>query len=236
METDTIWIASFDIGKKNFSFYIEEMDKKELGEIQNIKKCDRYEPCGIATPEFQKVLDKVCKSGHKILLENKDLTENTDKSKYLDDLVMYNLTKMLDKYSEYWEQCDIILIEKQMSFGKIRNTMAIRLEHHTWSYFSIKYGIEKKLVVFMAYHKTQVLGAEKLETKTKTGKIRYKAVKKPARKKWAIKEANRILTMREDDDTLGVIAISKKKDDLSDVIVQLQAYKYLEFVEQNFHN
>lgn len=230
METDTIWIASFDIGKKNFSFYIEEMDRKELGEIQNIKKCDRYEPCGIATPEFQKVLDKVCKSGHKILLENKDLTANTDKSKYLDMKIMYNLTEMLDKYAEYWDQCDILVIEKQMSFGKRHNTMALKIGQHCWSYFAIKYGDSKEIIEFPAYHKTQVLGAVKLESKTKTGKIKYKAVKKPARKKWCIKEARRILNMRGDDETLGVIACSKKKDDLCDVICQLEAYKYLEFV------
>ena len=32
-----VWIASFDIGKKNFAFYIEEINLKELQEIKNIK-------------------------------------------------------------------------------------------------------------------------------------------------------------------------------------------------------
>ena len=231
MQPDTIWIASFDIGKKNFSFYIEEVNKNDLCKIQNIKKSERYEPCGVATPEFQKVLDKVCLSGRRILLENKDLTINTDNRKYLDMQVLYNLTEMLDQYEEYWDQCDIIIIEKQMSFGKIRNPMAVRIQHHTWSYFAIKYRKSRDVVDFMAYHKTQVLGAIKIETTTKTGKVRYKAVDKPARKKWCINEAIRIVMIRGDDETLEQIEISKKKDDLCDVICQLQAYKYLTFVD-----
>jgi hypothetical protein len=39
------------------------------------------------------------------------------------------------------------------------------------------------------------------------------------------------LTEREDFDTIDEITSSKKKDDLSDVIVQAQAFKYLHFVD-----
>ena len=39
---DNITIASFDIGKKNFAFYIEEINLKELKEIKNISKIKRY--------------------------------------------------------------------------------------------------------------------------------------------------------------------------------------------------
>ena len=30
MSNDIIWVASFDIGKKNFAFYIEEIDITEI--------------------------------------------------------------------------------------------------------------------------------------------------------------------------------------------------------------
>ena len=33
-----LWVASFDIGKKNFSFYIEEFDVDALRQVKNINK------------------------------------------------------------------------------------------------------------------------------------------------------------------------------------------------------
>ena len=35
---NNIWVASFDIGKKNFSFYVEEFDKDIFLKINNIPK------------------------------------------------------------------------------------------------------------------------------------------------------------------------------------------------------
>jgi hypothetical protein len=66
--------------------------------------------------------------------------------------------------------------------------MALKLGQHCWSYFSIHYGRSKNIIEFPAYHKTQVLGAEKDKKVTKTGKINYKAVDKPQRKKWCFKK------------------------------------------------
>ena len=37
-----IWVASFDIGKKNFSFYIEEFDLCNIQKITKIYEKDRY--------------------------------------------------------------------------------------------------------------------------------------------------------------------------------------------------
>ena len=227
---ETLWLASFDIGKRNFSFYIEEVKLDTLHKIKDVPKKSRYIPCGSPTPEFQLVLNEVCGSGHKVLLENKDLTKNTDSSKYLDTDVMHNLTELLDSYHEYWDQCDVIIIEKQMSFGRRHNTMALKIGQHCWSYFAIKYGRSKEIDEFPAYHKTQVLGAAKLLSKTKTGKVRYKAMGKPARKKWCIQKALSILSLREDFETATSIKSTRKKDDLCDVLCQLQAYKYLRYV------
>ena len=39
-ENDIIWLASFDIGKKNFAFYIEEINLKQLKDIENISVAD----------------------------------------------------------------------------------------------------------------------------------------------------------------------------------------------------
>ena len=230
-DSNIVWIASFDIGKKNFSFYIEEIDINKLHECKDVSKNNRYEECGIPSDMFNPVLNQLCSTGKKILLENVDLTIGCDKSKYLDPKTMYNMIDVLDQHSEYWEQCDTFIIEKQMSFGKRHNTMALKLGQHCWSYFAIKYG---KAIIeeFPAYHKTQVLGAEKIRKETKTGKVRYKAVGKPARKKWCIARALAILVERGDHNTISQIQDSRKKDDLCDVICQLQAYKYLHYVAQ----
>ena len=109
---------------------------------QNIEKLNQYNVDGTPTVCFDILLQKIYKNGTKILLENVDLTTNCDKNKYLDPLTFYNMTNLLDKYQEYWDQCDVFIIEKQMSFGKRKyNTMALKLGQHCWSYFAIKYKL-----------------------------------------------------------------------------------------------
>jgi hypothetical protein len=229
VEQDLIWCASFDIGKKNFAFYIEEMDKKDLLHLENIPKCDRYNPDGTTTPLFEKVIQKVCVNGKTILFKNSDLTDGCKAGTYLDSEIYYNMNDLLDKYKEYWDKCSVFVIEEQMRFGKIMN---LKLEQHCYSYFSVVYGRFKQIVVFPAYHKTQVLGCQKIQKETKKGKITYKAIDKPARKKWSIQKANIILQDRNDLETILNLTSKKKKDDLADVLCQLQAFKYLRFVDK----
>jgi tRNA splicing endonuclease len=50
---------------------------------------------------------------------------------------------------------------------------------------------------------------------------------KPERKKWAVKQASIILEERGESNVMDNIKTKAKKDDLSDVICQLQAYKFL---------
>ena len=229
---EIVWLASFDIGKKNFSFYIEELDKSDLLQLKDMTKSKRYKPSGVPSKGFELILDDVFLSGKKILLDNVDLTTGCDSSKYLDTQVFYNMIEMMDTHKDYWDQCDVFIIEKQMSFGKRHNTMALKLGQHCWSYFALRYGKSKKIVEFPAYHKTQVLGAEKKVKHTKNGKTRYKSMDKAARKKWCINKALTILDSREDIESISQIQDSYKKDDLCDVICQLQAYKYLTYVNK----
>ena len=79
-----VWIASFDIGKKNFSFYIEEFCPQEIRGLEKISNKDRYKVDGTTSEKFGKILKSVCKNGSKILLVNADLTEGCDKKSYLD--------------------------------------------------------------------------------------------------------------------------------------------------------
>jgi hypothetical protein len=224
-----IWLASFDIGKKNFSFYIEEFDKDQIIKINNIPKKERYNIDGTTTKKFQNILNKIYKNGKKILLSNNDITENCDPKAYLDTETFHNMTDLLDKYSEYWDKCGAFIIEKQMSFGKRTNTMAMKLGQHCWSYFAFKYSRFKPIIEFPAYYKTQILGSQKDKTKNN----KYKAISKPKRKIWCVNKAMKIIEDRKDQETLTQIQKSKKKDDLCDVICQLQAFKYLAYVDKS---
>ena len=54
MEPNKIWIASFDIGTKNFAFCIEEFDQNLMENIKKIPKTQRYDSDGVCTEKFQK--------------------------------------------------------------------------------------------------------------------------------------------------------------------------------------
>jgi hypothetical protein len=229
-------IASFDIGKKNFAFCIEEIDAKELLKIKNIPLAKRYNDDGTPTNDMRELLEEVFSNGRIILHKNIDLTQNCDAKKKLDPETFHNMIDCLDKYLPFWDTCSAFIIEEQMSFGKKINKMAIKLGQHCYSYFTIKYGRYKEVVEFPAYHKTQVLGAPKVEGKPyKSGKPRWKAMEKPQRKKWSINQAIEILTSRGEMEVLDKLTTVAKRDDLADVLTQLQAFKYLVYVNKKMN-
>ena len=96
-EDEIIWIASFDIGKCNFSFYVEEINLTNLKLIKNIRKEDRYFNNGTCTKEFASLMETIYKNGCNKLLKNVNLTEGTDKEKYFDSDICYNMFDMLVK-------------------------------------------------------------------------------------------------------------------------------------------
>ena len=229
----TIWIASFDIGSKNFAFYIEEMNKDVLCNIKDISKINRYNKDGTPTGEMKKILDCVCKEGKTILHKNSDLTKDCCPGKKMDPNTFHNMTDLLDKYGDYWDKCCYFVVEEQMQFGKAKtNSKAVKLGHHCQSYFIFRYGRFKHVIEFHAYYKTQILGCQKIKGKQcKNGNYRWKSIGKPARKKWSVGKAVEILKEREED-TINNIKTKAKKDDLADTLTQLQAFKYLSFVSK----
>lgn len=229
-------IASFDIGKKNFCFYIQELSDteiKELSGINNIPRDARYLPDGTPSVEMSNILDEIYMKGKTILHENIDLTENCDSKKYLDTETFHNLTNVLDKYEEYFDRCKYFVIEQQMSFRGRYNTMALKIGQHVASYFYFKYGRFKRVIEFPSFHKTCVLGSKKLlKGKYKNGKLRYKNIDKPARKKWAIVKAQEIMKLRgEEDSILLHPKRGLKLDDFADTFLQLWAFVYLHYID-----
>ena len=199
-----MYIASFDIGKKNFAFVIEDVDEDAYKKINDVPK--KYNQDGTPTPEFSEILVNISTFSKVVLIKNIDLTVGCEK-KYFDSKLFINMTECLDSFKEYWEKCCVFLIEQQMDFGRTkRNPMARKLGQHCYSYFSIFYKDQKILLEFPAYHKTQVLGAPK-----KFGKISktYKNGKtvqiQDNRKKWSVRFTTEILERREDNVSLEKI-------------------------------
>ena len=186
---------------------------------------------GTCTTEFTILMEEIYRNGNNKLLKNVNLTEGTDKDKYFDSDICYNMFDMLDEYKEYWDKVSYVIVEKQMSFGKKINTMALKLGQSCQSYFMINYSRDLKVIEFPAYYKTIVLGAPQTETKTKTGKIKFKTLGDRERKKWSVQEGFYIMSLRDDFETMSDVGIMKKRDDVNDVLIQLQAFKYLYFVD-----
>jgi hypothetical protein len=231
MQSNTFWIASFDIGKKNFSFYIEEVNYDELMSItvNNISKEKRYNENGSLTKEMNDVMTEVYKTGKTILYNNEDLTKNTKTSAYLDPQLFYNLTDHLDKYLTYFQKCSYFLLEKQMK----KNVMALKLCQHCYTYLTLKLDRTNiKIIEFPAYYKTQILGAEKEYDKTyKNGNIKWRSMTQRERKKWSIIKGKSILDIRGELDTMDFSKHKKKLDDIFDNKLMIEAFKYLHFVD-----
>ena len=219
------YIVSFDIGKKNFAFCISKIYMNKVNKLDKIIKKERYNKDGTPTEKFQKVIDKLYKCSKIEIMRNLDLTEGCDKKKYLDDKTYLNLIDVLDEYKNFWNKCDYILIEKQMSFRGKFNVMAMKLAQFVFSYFTIKYRDNKPIIDYPAYHKTQVLGANKSEVK-----------QKPKRKKWAIKKSQEILDYIKDTKGLEEWNKYKKKDDVSDCMLMNITYVHLHFIDKLYYS
>lgn len=141
-------------------------------------------------------------TGKILVLQNENLSSNVKHTLFP---VFNNMNLVLDKHRSILETCDYIVIEKQMN----TNIQALRIGQHCISYFMINYNVT--LVEFPSYYKTQSLNAPL--------KMNYNK-----RKKWAIDKAIEILVEREDYTNLTLLTLSKKSDDLADVIIQTEAF------------
>lgn len=212
---------SIDIGVHNMAFYIEEFDMKELDSIEKVS--NRYDKNGCKTKEWDSVLQKVYKNGKKIFHDRVNLS--SDKGVEFDIKTFINLSNYLDSISQYLDTLSFIVIEQQVK----RNPMAQRLEQHCVSWFTFIYLDTKPIIVFPSSNKTRVLGApKKVEVNGKLQKVT-----KHMRKKWACDEAERIFSLRDDIESIHYIFVKNKskKDDLSDVVVQMNAFKIKCFID-----
>jgi|UniRef100_A0A6C0CZT3 hypothetical protein len=219
-------VCAFDIGTKNFCFYISEFTLSNLLNISNILDKDRYIIDGTCSTEMSELLKQVFCEGKTIFYKNSDLTANCT-NKTFDIEILHNMYDLLDTHATYFDTCDVFLVEQQMNFGKNRNPVALRLSYYCQAYFTFRYGRFKRVIEFPAYHKTQILGCPKLSYKTKKGVQKYKAVDKPTRKKWNIEKGYEILEKRGEHTIIETVKKIKKRDDILDCCCMIECYKYL---------
>lgn len=212
-------LASIDIGSKNPCLYVEETDIDLLHTIKNVLQKARYNKDRTPTPQFTSVLEQVYKNGKCIYLDKFDISDK----KYNKDKIVYNMLEYLESKIDYFNKCDVIVIEEQ----KKEASMNKLLEHTCYIFFIYKYGGNKPVILFPSRYKTQVLGMCKVDKKMKA----YQ--KKKLRKEWSCKKAIEILQLRDDEKTELMILKDKKRDDYSDTITQLQAFKYKCYIDKN---
>lgn len=214
---------SIDIGVHNMAFYIEEFDYIP---IENLS-CDlkiRYDKNGEPSEKWKCILENVYKNGKNIFLDRVNLSE--EKGTDFNLLYFINLTTYLDSIKNLIDTCSFIVVEQQVK----RNPMAQRLEQHCISWLTFTYLDTKQIIVFPASNKTRVLGAPKRVLSND----KYIKFTKYMRKKWACDRALDIFSLRNDIKSIDYIfnKNKSKKDDLSDVVVQIQAFKIKCFIDK----
>jgi len=227
--TKQLWIVSFDIGYKNFSFHIEAFSTESLYVFMKTlppsTEAD-YNKDGTPSQRTASILNHLYSTGKTVLHLNEVVSDIFHPTN-----TCHDLTDILDKYIFWWDRCSFFVIEKQMNFKRAKNPKALKLGQHCQSYFMLRYGRSRHIIEFPAFHKTIVLGCKKI--RSKKGVCKYKTIDKPSRKIWSIGKAKYILRLRGEH-TSEILTTTKKLDDLSDTLLQNIAFIYKVFVDKSF--
>lgn len=168
--------ASFDIGEKNFAYFIAVSDGKII-KAEKMLNINFYE-------KKQTIIEACIKI-----------------SQHLKD-------------EEIFQYCDTVLIEQQAK----RNIRAQRISQHVWTWFYTKFP-NKKILFIPAYLKTQhFIGRNNLSSRE--------------RKIWSVKHIEEIIhntnqnfeNVHIEPSIQDYFFSLKKKDDVSDAILQVLAY------------
>lgn len=200
-------IAAFDMGTKNFAFAVK--DKGEFVLLKNTSLTDanimtKTELNKLKIVELTNVMSKL-QIDHNNKLLKKDMINLilSKNKKHVEkkDLGL-SMFQIMDENKAIWDQCEIFLIERQMTI----NLQALKLSHYLEAYLKIYYP-KKKILNYNATTKTKKLGAINLKTKKD-------------RKDWTILYVSNLLT----DENLRYFQSLNKKDDIADVICMIESY------------
>lgn len=134
---------------------------------------------------------------------------NVDKTT-LENVVIDECTKFLDQYDEYYDNTHFILVEQQM----IENWYSTRVMQHVLTYFIMTFRNGRGLYPLIIEVNSKLKGAQ----------LGYNRRSGLNLKEWAVVRAIELLEQRDDKFSLDVISKLKKKDDVSDVVIQIEAF------------
>lgn len=220
-------VLSIDIGVRNLAMWIEEYDVDRLEERKkSLKKISkRVNENNESTEEYKTFLkDFFLECSKTVYADKIDLCENTEFKKtknnmiILNNQILFNVIKELDKRKDILIDVKYIVIEKQLK----NNPNAQAVQNHIHAYFLHQYGLSKIVEVFDSCHKTRMLGCpRKINVEGKMQKIN-----KAYRKKWTTNLTRGILFDRKDKKFYQYVFEENKSkaDDLSDTFCQASAF------------
>ena len=213
---------AIDIGRVNFSLYVEEVSLTDIDKVsEKFKKIPYKERSTFShnnNTKIENIRKDVSLLGKRIFVDVKDFTSYTNQP--YDDEVRKNLLNYLDSLENLFLSIDFILIEKQYHnprANKKSNMDAITNAEFVYAYFfqKIHKGIYIKPVFMMYYpskYKTEMWGAPKKQTKYQ-------------RKKWASEACKEIFSHRKDEQGLKELNTKgTKADDMSDCVLMWQTF------------
>jgi len=199
---------------------------------------------------------------HQQTVKTVKTVKNGRSTKNLDNSTRLNFLKHLYSYKRIWDTCDIFVVEQQYVnlFGRQRgiNIDALKLGEATVMWFLEHYP-HKIVKTFGSQYKTTVLQAPKKMSKPQRKKwATLKALEifrdredKEAICMWDLVEKVKGKRIKGNEERIQsflieyenctddirlmcdkIVRTKQKLDDISDVVVQLQAYKYKTFVSQ----
>ena len=205
-DPDVIWIASLDVGKRNFAITITEYNIKTLHTLREV-----YNVC-----KYTEVTDGVCNNCSIVMMDLIDFIGYTNRIVSQD--IYVNIIDYLDRIKCWLDVCLTVVIEAQVKM----NPEAMKIEMVIYTWLVMKYKLTKDIIQFpsrLKYFETDM---------PKTIKTKYN------RKKWACLKMNEILTLNKNESAVKYIfnTHKSKKDDLSDTILQSIAFVKRVFVKQ----
>lgn len=198
-------VAAFDMGTRNFAFCVERRTPLD-------SKCiPTFDIEGNPTEQSRLYLNRVYNNGQLIECQRIDLIEYGKENRISN--IYLSLSLILNQFEQLWNHVDVILIERQMSYGRNKsNIQALRLAQHCLSYFYTLYGPFKTILEWPSTHKTRLLGCPHSQRHTHR-----------ERKQFSIQLAKQILAQRKDS-LESMFTQQTKQDDLADCILMIQTY------------
>lgn len=191
-------IVSFDIGFRNLAWASVWFHDSNI----NID----LSKGGIITPEMETLMV------NNMNILNMDIFDACKESEKPMEIYK-NIHDYLSLMEFVWSSADIIVVEQQMSTGKIFNIKAIKISQHILAYFMIRHPL-KKIIELGAGFKTSLFG--------------QRFTNKKLRKDWAIEKVYQLV--EADPVAKDMIDLFPKKDDVCDCVLMCFVYFFKNLV------